>query len=80
MFEWRISPHPPKKRNQSQQTIQSKNNTIVQKSLKFVGGGGAGGTHCSFAQPTTAKPLGFFFGKKRVLSLPDDGAGSSSFL
>ena len=82
MFEWRIFAHPPKKSNQSPQTIQSKNNTIVEKSLKFVvGGGGGGATHCRFAQPTTAKPLGFFLGnKKRVLSLPDDGAGSSSFL
>ena len=81
MFEWRIFPHPPQKSNQSPQTIQSKNNTIVEKSLKFVvGRGGVGGTHCCFAQPTTAKPLGFFLGQKRVFSLPDDGAGSSSFL
>ena len=80
MFEWRIFPQPPKKRNQGPQTIQSKNNTIVQKSLKFVVGRGGGGTHCCFAQPTTAKPLGFFLGQKRELSLPDDGAGSSSFL
>ena len=53
----------------------------MEKSLKFVvGRGGVGGTHYCFAQPTTAKPLGFFLGQKRVFSLPDDGAGSSSFL
>ena len=80
MFEWRIFPHPPKKSNQSPQTIQSKNNTIVEKSLKFVVGGGVGATRYCFAKPTTAKPLGFFLGQKRVPSLPDDGAGSSSFL
>ena len=80
MFECRIFPHQPKKRNQSPQTIQSKNNTIVEKSLKFVVVGDVGATHCCFAQPTTAKPPGFFLGQKRVFSLPDDGAGSSSFL
>ena len=80
MFEWRIFPHPPQKSNQSPQTIQSKNNTIVEKSLKFVVVGGGGATHCCFAQPTTAKLQGFFLGQKRVLRLPDDGAGSSSFL
>ena len=61
MLEWRILTHPPKKSNQSPQTIQSKNNTFVEKSLKsvvVVGGGAA--THCCFAQPTTAKLHGFF--------------------
>ena len=68
MFEWWIFPNPPKKSNQSPQTIQSKNNTTVEKSLKFVVGGGVGAIHCCFAQPTTAKPLGFFLGKKRCLA------------
>lgn len=49
------------------------------KSLKIVVGCVFGATQCCFAQSTTAKPLGFFLGKKKVLSLPDDGAGSSSF-
>lgn len=68
MLEWRILTHPPKKGNQSPQTIQSKNNTIVEKSLKFVVGVGVGATHCCFAQPTTAKPLGFFLRKKGCLA------------
>ena len=52
----------------------------MEKSLKSVVGGRGGATHCCFAQPTTAKLQGFFLGQKRVLRLPDDGAGSSSFL
>ena len=73
-------PTHPKKGIKAHKQSKAKNNTIVQKSLKFVVGRGGGGTHCCFAQPTTAKPLGFFLGQKRELSLPDDGAGSSSFL
>lgn len=68
MLEWRILIHPPKKSNQSPQTIQNKNNIIVEKSLKFVVVGGVGATHCCFAQPTTAKLLGFFLGKKKCLA------------
>jgi len=40
----------------------------VEKSLKFVVGGGVDASHSCFAQPTTAKPLGFFLGKEGCLA------------
>lgn len=58
------SPTHPKKVIKAHKQSKAKT-TQSWKSLKFVVGGGVGATRCCFAQPTTAKPLGFFLGKKK---------------